>query len=85
MFVETSVVVAILAREPDAGEFVSKIERAGTALTAGHVVLEGSVRLSAVLGVGPLEAEAAVDAEFHYGSGTPAIVPVSVNVRVPKS
>src|SRR6266516_6533107 len=60
MFVETSVVVAILAREPDAGEFVSKIERAGTALTAGQIVLEGSMRLSTMLGVGPLEAEAAI-------------------------
>jgi ribonuclease VapC len=60
MFVEISVVVAVLAREPDAGEFVSKIERTATALTAGHVLLEASMRLSAMLGVSPLEAEAAI-------------------------
>jgi ribonuclease VapC len=60
MFVDTSVVVAILGREPDAGDFAAKIERAGRALTAGHVLLEGSMRLSTMLGVSPLEAEAAI-------------------------
>jgi ribonuclease VapC len=62
MFVDTSVVVAILAREPDAGEFVAEIERAATALTAGHVLLEASMRLSTLLGVDPRDAEAAIHA-----------------------
>ncbi len=64
MFVDTSVVVAILAREPEAGEFASKIEHAVTAFTAGHVLLEASMRLSTMLGVSPLEAEAAIHNMF---------------------
>ncbi len=64
MFVDTSVVVAVLAREPEAGELVSKIEQAATACTAGHVLLEASVRLSTMLGVSPLDAEAAIHAMF---------------------
>jgi ribonuclease VapC len=64
MFVDTSAVVAILAREPEAGELVSKIERAATACTAGHVLLEASMRLSTMLGVSPLDAEAAIHAMF---------------------
>ncbi len=64
MFVDTSAVVAILARKPEAGELVSKIERAATACTAGHVLLEASMRLSTMLGVSPLDAEAAIHAMF---------------------
>jgi len=64
MFVDTSAVVAILAREPEADELASKIERAATALTAGHVLVEASMRLSTMLGVGPLDAEAAIHAMF---------------------
>ncbi len=59
MFVDASVVVAILARESEASEFASKIEGAATVFTGAHVLLEASMRLSTMLGVSPLEAEAA--------------------------
>ena len=72
MFVDTSAVVAILAREPEADELASKIERAATALTAGHVLVEASMRLSTMLGVGPLDAEAAIHAMFSEAGIKPA-------------
>ncbi len=78
MFVDTSVVVAVLAREPEAGEFASKIEHAVTAFTAGHVLLEASMRLSTMLGVSPLEAEAAIHNMFSEAGID--IVPITVEI-----
>lgn len=64
MFIDTSAVVAILARERDAGEYATKLARATRRLCAGHVVLEASMRLSSLLGVDPREAEDAITRMF---------------------
>jgi ribonuclease VapC len=56
MFIDTSVIVAILSREPDATEFANKIETA-QCCTSALVILEASMRLSTKLGVDPVEVE----------------------------
>ena len=60
MFVDTSALVAILAREPDAAALVAEIERSPPVITAGHVLLEAAMRLATLLGVDPIEAESAI-------------------------
>ena len=60
IFVDTSAIVAILARESDATDFADKIAGASKAITAGHVLLEASMRLSSLLGVEPDIARSAI-------------------------
>lgn len=57
MFVDTSAVVAILASEPDAASFAHKLETARQRISAGHVILEASMRLSTLLGLEPTVAD----------------------------
>lgn len=57
MFVDTSVIVAILADESDAGIFAAKLAKAGSCLTSGLVILEAAMRLSSLLKVDPRAAE----------------------------
>ena len=54
MFIDTSVIVAILSREPDATEFANKIE-AAECCTSALVILEAAMRLSTKLGIDPVE------------------------------
>jgi ribonuclease VapC len=60
MFIDTSAVIAILAREPDASHFAQKIAEASRPISAGHVLLEASMRLASILRVEPETAKAAV-------------------------
>ena len=60
IFIDTSAVVAILARERDAAGYAAKIAGAEKAIIAGHVLLEASMRLSSMLGVDPEIASNAV-------------------------
>lgn len=62
MFVDTSVVVAILSGEQDAADWSGRIERASERITSPLVVLEAAMRLSTMLAVQPLVAEAAIEA-----------------------
>jgi ribonuclease VapC len=62
MFVDTSVVVAILSAEADAGEWSNRIEAAPERITSALVVLEAAMRLSTMLAIEPLVAEAAIEA-----------------------
>jgi len=57
MFIDTSVIVAILSSEPDATEFSNKIEAAAPCCTSALVILEAAMRLSTKLGVDPVEVE----------------------------
>jgi ribonuclease VapC len=57
MFIDTSVIVALLASEPDAASFAERIARAKTKLTSGLVVLEASMRLGTLLDVDPIVVE----------------------------
>ena len=78
MFIDTSAVVAILAREKEAGEFSAKIAGASRKLSAGHVTLEASMRLSSLLGVDPREVEAAITQ--MYAESKIEIVPIDAVV-----
>jgi ribonuclease VapC len=62
MFVDTSVVVAILADEEDASEWSGKIGQAAKRITSPLVVLEAAMRLSSLLAVAPLIVETAIEA-----------------------
>ncbi|UVK38710.1 type II toxin-antitoxin system VapC family toxin [Mesorhizobium sp. AR10] len=62
MFVDTSVVVAILSGEEDAGDWSNRIEAAPRRITSALVVLEAAMRLSTMLAVEPPVAEAAIEA-----------------------
>lgn len=60
MFVDTSVVVAILSGEDDASDWAQRLERAPIRITSALVVLEAAMRLSTKLATDPLEVEAAI-------------------------
>jgi len=55
MFIDTSVIVAILSREPDATEFANRIQAASRCCTSALVVVEAAMRLSTKLGIDPVE------------------------------
>lgn len=57
MFVDTSVIVAILADEPEAEDFAAKLAAANRRYTSGLVILEAAMRLSSLLELDPVEAE----------------------------
>jgi len=61
IFIDTSVIVAILSREPDATELSNRME-AARCCTSALVVLEATMRLSSKLGVDPVEVEKRVRA-----------------------
>ncbi|MDB5534215.1 MAG: hypothetical protein JWO28_2530 [Hyphomicrobiales bacterium] len=60
MFVDTSVVVAILSSEDDAAEWADRLEQAPRRMTSALVVLEAVMRLSTKLSVEPMEVEAII-------------------------
>ncbi|WP_342237129.1 type II toxin-antitoxin system VapC family toxin [Inquilinus sp. OTU3971] len=60
MFVDTSVIVALIADEPDAARFVDLLARAERRLTSGLVILEAVMRLSTLLQLAPVRAEALI-------------------------
>jgi len=57
MFVDTSVFVAILARENDADAFAAKLAASSETCTSGLVILEAAMRLSSLLRVDPVDVE----------------------------
>jgi ribonuclease VapC len=78
MFIDTSAVIAILAREPDAAHFAQKIAEASRPISAGHVLLEASMRLASILRVEPEAAKAAVLEAF--GQAGVEFVPIDLAV-----
>jgi ribonuclease VapC len=53
MFIDTSVIVAILSGEPDATDFANRIE-AAPCVTSALVILETAMRLSSKLRIDPI-------------------------------
>lgn len=53
MFVDTSVLVAILAQEKDARELSNRLESTDRKITSALVILEAAMRLSTMLAVEP--------------------------------
>jgi len=60
IFVDTSAIVAMIAAEPDGPILADKLERTGDNITAGHVILESSMRLSSLLDFSPTTADSLV-------------------------
>ncbi len=67
MFIDTSVIVAILSKEPDATEFANQIE-AAEGLTSALVILESAMILSTKLGLDPVVVETRIQAFLHEAS-----------------
>jgi len=61
MFVDTSVLVAILSAEEDAMEWAERLERAPILMTSALVVLEAAMRLSTKLVVDPVDVEISIN------------------------
>jgi ribonuclease VapC len=58
VFVDTSAIVAMIASEPDADTFSSKLETTtASKITGAHVLLEATMRLSSLLGLSPATAD----------------------------
>lgn len=57
MFIDTSVIVALLASEADASDYSDRIERSATKMTSGLVILEASMRLGTMLDIDPVVVE----------------------------
>jgi ribonuclease VapC len=62
MFIDTSAIIAILAREPDALDFIARIEAASVRLTSVLVILEAAMRLSSLLRIEPVAVGREIDA-----------------------
>ena len=62
MFVDTSVVIAILSEEDDADHWSERLEQNSNKITSPLVVLEAAMRLSTKLANEPLATEAFIEA-----------------------
>lgn len=78
IFIETSAIIAILASEPDAQTFVAKIKGEPANLSAGHVILEASMRLSTQLGIEPTNADHLITRLLSEAGAT--VVPITEEI-----
>ncbi|PSJ61609.1 type II toxin-antitoxin system VapC family toxin [Pseudaminobacter soli (ex Li et al. 2025)] len=62
MFVDTSVIVAILAGEVDATRWSNRLEQASGKVTSALVILEAAMRLSTLLAIEPVAVGVAIEA-----------------------
>jgi ribonuclease VapC len=84
IFVDASAMVAILAADPEAASLAAKLDAEQERISAGHVILEASVRLAGLLGFAPGVAGALVaslirEADISIVPITEEIAHVSVN------
>lgn len=75
MFIDTSAVVAILADEPEAAAFLTRIEAAERRETGAHVRLEATINFARILGLAVPDAQEMYDA-FLAAAGI-IVVPIS--------
>lgn len=78
IFVDTSAIVAMLAREPDGLLLADKLEQAGERITAGHVILESAMRLSFLVNVAPSVADSRITALLRDSAVD--VVPITEDV-----
>jgi ribonuclease VapC len=57
IFVDSSAIIAILIADPDAAALAAKLESDRERISAGHVVLEASMRLASVFGLTAVAAD----------------------------
>jgi ribonuclease VapC len=78
IFVETSAVVALLAAEADAAALTTKLEADRERISAGHVILEASMRLATLLGLTPTAADGLITRLLHEADI--GIVPITEEI-----
>lgn len=75
IFVDTSAIVAMLAGEPESAELADRLEQSRERITAGHVLLEASMRLSTLLDFAPIVADSLVTRSTSANMmGSPSVV-----------
>lgn len=77
MFVDSSAVVAILSREPDAPELARRLEEASPRMTSALVILESAMRLASKLDMEPTVVHAAI--ELFLGEAEIEVTPIDRN------
>ena len=76
-FIDTSVLIAIMARETDADRWLSAVETADDLVTSPLVLVEATMRLSSLLKAHPAEVQRSVDAVLaQIGANVIPIEPV---------
>jgi ribonuclease VapC len=78
IFVDSSAVVAILTADPDAATLTAKLEGDAERISAGHVILEASIRLANLLGLTPAAADGLITRLLREAAI--AIVPISEEI-----
>jgi ribonuclease VapC len=78
IFVDTSALVAMLAAESDAPKLAAKLEADEERICAGHVILEASMRLAALLDLTPTAADSVVTRLLREAGI--AIVPITEEI-----
>jgi ribonuclease VapC len=78
IFLDTSAIVAMLAAEPDAAALAAKLEAERERISAGHVILEASMRLATLLGLTPTIADGLVTRLLREADV--AIVPITEEI-----
>lgn len=76
--VDTSAIIAILAAEADAAMLAAKIQAERERICGAHVILEASMRLATMFGLGPTAADGQVTRALVEASVT--IVPIDEEV-----
>ena len=78
IFIDTSAIIAMIAAEPDGPSLAAKLQATDRSISAGHVILEASMRLAALLRLNPTAADAVVTRLLRE-AGT-AIVPITEDI-----
>ena len=78
IFIDTSAIIAMIAAEPDGPSLAAKLQAADQSISAGHVILEASMRLAALFRLSPTAADALVTRLLRE-SGT-AVVPITEDI-----
>jgi ribonuclease VapC len=78
IFVDTSAVIAMLAKEPDGPALANKLEQARGRMTAAHVILESAMRLSSLFDLQPTAVELRVIALLRRTSTE--VVPITEEI-----
>jgi ribonuclease VapC len=78
IFLDTSALVAMLAREPDGSSLADKLQQTPERLTAPHVILETAMRLSSLFALAPSAVDSRVTALLRQGSVE--VVPITEDI-----
>ena len=78
IFIDTSAIIAMLAAEPDGAALAAKLQAEDQSISAGHVILEASMRLAPLLRLNPTAADTLVTRLLRE-AGT-AIVPITEDI-----